>query len=100
MKTEITYKLDSFTDACVFKDLLTIAGINWHFEERKKDVTDGIYFTTEKWVDDYEIVLHNIDPANYPEALNKIADFLDTHKVDFAGNAIAKQDAESEEEVA
>lgn len=82
MKTEMTYKFNSFSDAMRFKDLLNIAGMHWHYEEQKVDAPDGIYYTTENWANKNEIVVHNIDPANPPKALQKIADFMNQLIID------------------
>ncbi len=87
MKTEMTYKFNSFSEGIRFKDLLNIAGMHWHYEERtpKVDAPDGIYYSTDNWVEKNEIVVHNIDPANPPAALQKIADFMNQIIIDRDG---------------
>lgn len=98
MKTEMTYKFNSFSESMRFRDLLDIASMHWHYEG-KDDIPDGVYYTTDKWVENKEIVVHNVDPANPPKALQKIADFMSQAIIDKDGR-LSQFVEVTEEEVA
>jgi len=104
MKKDITYKLNTFTDACVFRDLLQIAGIKWHFIDEDSSEQEpeplGIYYTSicANIAEDYRITIHNIDDSEeYPRALDDIASFMKYHDVSFSD--LENKDESDEDEI-